>query len=128
MSKIAGFPDGFRLSLTYDTTSCSGNTDHQIIHGRQSDLPAALGGTYGLQDPAKCDIGTATPFIWSGTPPAVVNDFVWFLTLAEDNASTEGSWGKDSSVGERTGPVGLDGNSGKCGITSKSLVNICGQL
>jgi hypothetical protein len=54
------------------------------------------------------------------------SDFLWFVVIATDSQSTEGSWGLASNGAERVGPA-AGGSSGQCGITAKSLVNACGQ-
>jgi plastocyanin len=125
VGKLAGFPDGSRLALTYDTASCAGNTDHQIIHAVGSRLPTVLGGTY-FVSAGVCNIGNSGSFLWSGAPNGPPNDpLVWFLVLAENNTGTEGSWGTDSASNERNGFF-AGGSSGQCGITTKDLSNTCG--
>jgi hypothetical protein len=118
-------PDGSQLQLTFDVTTCTGNTGHQVVYGFGAQLPASLGGTYGLSG-SQC--GGTSPLTWTGVPdPAADPDrLLWFVVLATNGSATEGSWGKNSAAGERTGP-GAGGASGQCGITTKSLTNLCGQ-
>jgi hypothetical protein len=127
VAKVPGFPDGSRLQLTWNAGVCLGAAKYQIAYGLGSDLPAALGGTYGLQPStaAQCAI-TGSPKIWSGVPDPGADStrFLWFTILANNGTTTEGSWGQDSAGGERTGP-GAGGVSGQCGMTSKNLVNTC---
>lgn len=115
---------GVDLSIAYDT-SCPDASDHDVIFGTGADLPATLGGTYAL-DGGSCAVGLSSPFTWTGTPAVAAGEFLWWVIVADDGASTEGSWGKDSSGGERPGP-GTGGASGVCGNTQKSLANACGQ-
>jgi hypothetical protein len=126
VAKVPGFPDGSRLALTYDNTTCTGNTDHQILHSLGSRLPAVLGGTYFLVGSVS-NIGSTGSFLWDGVPAGIVNDpLVWFLVLSESDGGVEGSWGTDSTGTERDG-FGPAGSSGQCGITTKSLSNGCGS-
>jgi len=123
VSKLPGFPDGSRLDLTYDATSCAGNTDHQIVHAPGSGLPSVLGDTY-FPSGGVCNIGSSGSHTWSGVP-APAEPLLWFLVLSEDNSGIEGAWGQDSAGGERNGSS-AGGSSGQCGITTKSLANTCG--
>lgn len=116
-----GTPLGTLLDLTWNTTTCTGNTDHQIIFGSSGTLPAVLGGTYNPPG-GVCAIG-GSPFAWGGVPPPAPFDFLWFLVLATDGANTEGSWGTDSGGGERTGPM-AGGASGQC-VANKDVTNTC---
>ena len=115
--------------LAWDDDSCLGAPEFQIIHGLGSGLPASLGGSYAIQpaSPTQCNIATS-PENWFGVPDPSSDSsrFLWFLVLANDNVSTEGSWGTDGTGAERTGP-GLGGASTQCGSMTKSLVNTCGQ-
>jgi len=133
VTKLAAFPAAERMTLTYDVSSCPlGNTDHQIIYGFGSQLPAAPGGTY-LLSGARCNIGSTSPFVWSGVPDPQVDPsrLLWFLVVTTqipdpvNPAGIEGAWGTDSSGAERSGPVG--GVSGQCDMVTKNLANVCGQ-
>ncbi len=118
---------GSRLSISWDTETCTGDTNYQIIYGGGSQLPTTFAGVYNLSG-RRCNVGTVSPFTWnfvpdpSGDPKA----YIWFLMLATDGATREGSWGQNSGAVERTGP-GAGGSSGECGVTSKDLTNTCGQ-
>ena len=118
---------GSVLSVSWDTATCAGAVDHKIIFGGGSQLPTTLGGVYGLAG-SECNIGTTSPFTWTGVPDPIVDPtrMLWFVVVADDGASTEGSWGKDSAGSERTGPS-PGGVSGLCGATLKDLGNACGQ-
>jgi hypothetical protein len=120
---------GTDLQLTWDTVSCTGATDHHVLYGTRNGFPAALGGTYGLQG-SVCDLGTSSPYTWTGSPdPAVldpVRRLMFILVVADDNGATEGSWGHASQSVERNG-VGANGASNQCGILTKDLGNTCGN-
>ena len=121
--------DGSSLLVRWDTLLCSGNQGHQIVYGVGPGLPASPGGTYKLVG-SVCGLGGSSPFTWSGSPDPTVLDppgrWMWFLVLASDGTTTEGSWGRDSLQQERRG-TGAQGSSGQCGILSKNLSNVCGQ-
>jgi len=118
---------GTSLTLSWDTATCNGAVSHQILWGSGSQLPSAPGGTYSLGGSA-CAIGTTSPFTWTATPNPVpgAGGWIWFLVVATDGASVEGSWGRDARDMERNG-AGASGSSGQCGMTTKSLTNACGQ-
>jgi len=111
-------PNGSRLSLSWN--DCLGSGDHHIVHG----VPSDLGGTYVLSG-STCDVG-CSPYNWtSGVPAPASGAWVWFLVLADDDSTTEGSWGTDSNGGERIG-AGPGGSSGVCSITAKNASTACG--
>jgi plastocyanin len=118
---------GNSLTLIYDTSSCTGAADHHIVFGGGTTFPVAIGGTLGLKG-STCNIGTTSPFVWSPSPPTTTDaeGLVWWLIVADDNATVEGSWGKNSAGNERTGP-GAGGSSAQCGILTKDVSNTCGQ-
>ncbi len=117
---------GNSLSLSYDVITCTGAADHHIVVGGGSTLPSAPGGPFGVAA-ATCNIGKTSPFTWA-SPPTTIDPrgLVWWLIVADDDATVEGSWGKDSAGNERIGP-GVGGSSGLCAITAKDLTNTCGQ-
>jgi hypothetical protein len=128
VAKVTGFPNGDRLSLSWNTGVCLGAAKYQIAYGLGSQLPTVLGGTYGLQPAvpaAQCAI-TASPKLWSGVPDpgADPKHFLWFSLIATNGTTTEGSLGKDSAGGERNGPS-AGGKTGQCSMTLKSVVNTC---
>jgi hypothetical protein len=114
------------VSIDWDVSTCSGATEHHIIYGEGSQLPASPGGVFGVTGSA-CAIG-APPFIWNPTPTAGDGSgLIWWLVVVVDPGSgTEGSWGLDSDGLERLGP-GASGSSGECGVTVKSITNTCGH-
>jgi plastocyanin len=122
VAKLA--PDGSALSVSWDT-ACSA-ADHEILYGYGFGMPGSTGGGYELAG-GVCAIGPASPYSWTGVPPAfpVSTGWVWWLVVATDGAATEGSWGEDGAGTERVGP-GAAGSSGACGIATKSLIDTCG--
>ena len=119
-------PDGTTLSIAWDTATCApANSNHQIVIGRDIDLPTALGNRYGLIF-GLCGIGNNSPFIWNPSPTPASGSFIWWLVLATDNVTTEGSWGKHSGPGERDG-FAAGGHSAQCDVMAKDLTNPCGQ-
>ena len=119
--------DGSVLAIHWDTTTCSGAVDHQILFGYASQLPTSLGGTYGLNG-GVCAIGTDSPVTWANVPPVTPGgtNWLWWLVVATDGAATEGAWGPDSDGVERAGSGG-SGSSGQCGVTGKDLSSTCGH-
>ncbi len=126
LSKLSA--DGANLGVAWDGTLCSGNFGHHIIFGTSGGFPVAPLGPYALVGSA-CAFGASSPYVWNGSPDPSVFDpakrLIWLLVLANDNATTEGSWGRNSLAQERNGP-GLDGCSSQCGILDKSVINTCG--
>ncbi|MCH7780128.1 MAG: hypothetical protein IH848_04720 [Acidobacteria bacterium] len=116
-------PGGANLGVQFDT-GCPDAINHNLIFGISGTLPTVLGGTY-TPAGSQCTIG-ASPFLWNLTPAVPPGNFVWWVLVAEDGVSVEGSWGKDSNVAERNG-VGLNGSSNLCGNVDKDLTNTCGQ-
>jgi len=118
-------PAGTSLSIAFDTATCSGVTNRQIIYGVGSQLPAALGGAFSLTGSA-CAVG-GSPFGWNPAPDVPnPGDLVWWLMTARDASNREGSWGKDSAGQERIGPA-TGGSSGQCGVTTRNISNVCGH-
>ena len=118
--------DGSSLSITWDTAACTGELDHQILHGQKNGFPVSPSGPYTLLG-GTCNIGTVSPFAWTPTPNASDGSgLVWFLIVAENNAGREGSWGKYDATHERNGP-GTSGASNVCGSTNRDVTNVCGH-
>jgi hypothetical protein len=113
------------LSVAWDTTSCWGATDHQILYGVGDQLPGTLGGTFGISG-SQCSIGTLSPFAWSLPSGLMDTELAWWIIVTTNGQTREGSWGADSQRIERSGP-GPFGSSGQCGIGAKDLSNPCGQ-
>ncbi len=120
---VQKFPnDDTRLRLTFDTMTCEGNVGHHLVYGFGSQLPSAPGGTL-LVDGSRCLV--ASPYTWVDVP-VDPSDLLWFLVLANDGGTIEGSWGLDGAGSERQGP-GAGGSSGVCGISAKDTANACGR-
>ena len=117
---------GVNLQISWDTASCTGDTGFHIVFGQKTDLPTAVAGTFSL-DGGVCGMGATSPFTWNQVPDATDgHGLIWWLILANDGGTTEGSWGHGSAPGERQGP-GADGASLVCGVATKSLTNTCGH-
>lgn len=118
-------PAGTSLSIAFDTATCSGVTNRQIIYGVGSQLPTSPGGAFSLTGSA-CSIG-ASPFTWNAVPVAGdATGLLWWLMTAKDASNREGSWGKNGAGQERVGPAG-DGSSAQCGVTTRNISNACGH-
>ena len=119
-------PDGSSLSLSWNNATCTSTNDHQILYGQKTGFPAVPGGIYTLLG-GTCSIGTGTSFTWNPTPNAADGSgLVWFLVVTEDDAGTEGPWGKYNATTERRGP-GANGSSNVCAATDKDLSSACGH-
>lgn len=118
-------PQGTSLAVSWDTTTCLGAVTYNLIWGYGSQLPHAPGGSFALSG-SRCAV--TSPYAWLNSPNPAANPtrLAWFLLVATDGASTEGSWGEDSRGAERVGPA-AGGASGMCGVTAKSVANGCGH-
>lgn len=116
---------GSSLEIAFDSTTCTGAGDTQIVGGIRSDLPSSPGGSYGIRF-SRCDCGTTSPCTWSASPQPTPGQLIWFVMTATDGSTSEGSWGRDSTGNERSGP-GTGGSSGQCGVTGRDLTNACGH-
>jgi hypothetical protein len=127
VAKIPGSPSGSRLVLDADETACLGASNFHIVYGWGSGLSDA-NPVYSIQPASVGQCGIfSLPRTWNNVPDPAVDSsrFLWFLVVATDGQSTEGSWGRASDGAERMGPA-AGGSSGQCGITAKSPVNTCG--
>ncbi len=119
--------DGSSLSISWDTAVCPGAANHQIVHGSAQHLPTARQGLFGTGG-GVCGLGISSPVDWTDVPdPTLVpGGLLWWIVLATDGSTIEGSWSADSDGMERIGP-GPGGSSGECGVTLKDTSNSCGQ-
>jgi hypothetical protein len=125
MTVTATDATGSSLTLNWGNT-CAGATKYHIVFGSRSDLPTAPGGSFSV-DGGVCGVGVAMPFVWNGVPSDTDGSgLLWWMVLADDGASVEGSWGTASSGVERLGP-GTGGVSGVCGMTTRNVSNVCGH-
>lgn len=117
---------GSSLSVTFDTSTCSGSGTRQIIYGQGSQLPSSPGGAFSLSGSA-CGIASS-PFTWNSVPaPTGGTGLVWWLLTVKGPSNKEGSWGKNSAGVERVRVGPGDGSSGQCGVTSRNISNACGH-
>jgi hypothetical protein len=116
---------GNRLRLLFDTSSCAGNIDHQVLFGFGTELPGTPGGIY-QPGGSKCAVG-GSPYTWNNVPDPATDPtgLLWFLIVANDGSTIEGSWSPDGAGNERQGP-GVGGASAECGIVEKDVSNRCG--
>ncbi len=117
--------DGSTLSISWDTTTCSGNDDHAILYGDGSMFPSAPGGAFGMLG-SVCGMGATSPFTWSSVPTAADGTGILWWVMVVTSGAKEGSWGRDSAGIERIGP-GSGGSSGQCGVTQRVVTNTCGH-
>lgn len=116
---------GSGLSVVWDTTSCMGADGHHIVFGFGSQLPSGPAGVYSLGG-SECSVTSPFQWVHSPNPSSDPTGLLWFLVIANDGSTTEGSWGNDSNNHERSGPA-VGGASGQCGFGTKSLANGCGR-
>lgn len=117
--------DGSSLSIAWDTSVCTGDSQHHIIYGDGSMFPASPGGAFGVLG-SVCSLGGTSPFVWSSVPTAADSTGILWWVIAVTSGTTEGSWGTDSAGTERLGP-GTGGSSGQCSVTTLSTTNVCGH-
>ena len=116
---------GDTLSISWDTSVCTGDSEHHILYGDGSMFPTAPGNPFGLLG-SVCAVGGTSPFVWNSVPAAADSTgILWWVIVVKAGAS-EGSWGTDSAGTERLGP-GTSGSSGQCTVTSLSTTNVCGH-
>jgi len=106
--------DGTSLHVTWDTATCTA-PGYSIYYGDLANVPSvALSGS-------QCGIGASGSYEWtSNVPPGNV----FFIIVANDGMTTEGSWGGDYIGGvhhERGGTAA----SGQCGITNRVNGGTC---
>jgi hypothetical protein len=106
--------DGTSLHVTWDTATCTA-PGYNIYYGDLANVSSvALSGS-------QCGIGTGGSYDWtSNVPPGNV----FFIIVANDGMTTEGSWGSDYIGGvhhERGGTAA----SGQCGITNRVNGGTC---
>ncbi len=112
------FPN--RLKVNWDVATCTDAQGYELLFGEESDLPMTYAGPYGLSG-GLCSIGTTGSFNWNNPPCPLPGEFNWFLIVAHDDMSDEGSWGKNS------GPLERNGLTSSVCKPVKSLTNNCGQ-
>jgi outer membrane protein assembly factor BamB len=95
---------GIRLGITWDTaTESCASTDYHLIWGWGSDLQS-----YGVSG-SDCALGASGSHWWL-TSPDTASDWCWFLVVGHDGGTTEGGWGTDSGLNQRSTAA-----SGECG-------------
>jgi hypothetical protein len=101
---------GDTIQISWDASTCPAASYH-LIYGDLADVDslAILG--------SECSIGTTGSFTWNGVPASDL----FYLIVGNDGEVTESSWGVDSDLGERNGPLA----SGECGVTIKNATLTC---
>jgi hypothetical protein len=117
--------DGSSLSISWDTSVCTDDSEHHILYGDGSMFPTAPGNPFGLLG-SVCAMGGTSPFVWSSVPTAADGTGILWWVIVVNTGSSEGSWGTDSAGTERLGP-GSGGSSGQCSVTTLSTTNVCGH-
>ena len=70
-------PDGTDLAISWDTTTCDGADQHNLIFGFGSGLPATPGGGYAPAG-GVCTIGDTSPYVWNASvKPSTATDGLW---------------------------------------------------
>ena len=101
---------GGNISLTWDVATCSG-ADYHVLYGALSSVSTyAISGSY-------CGLGVSGTQTWPGVPAGSL----WFVLVADDDVSTEGSWGTATGGGQRGGTS----VSGQCGMATRSNAGTC---
>jgi plastocyanin len=113
------------LTLHWDTSSCSPLEQHEILYGSGAQLPSTPGGTFDLLG-SRCLLGAGGSYVWTDAPTPGAGELVWWLLVAYNDGSGEGSWGRGSDALERNSPF-PGGVSGQCGNFTKDLANTCPQ-
>jgi subtilisin-like proprotein convertase family protein len=98
------------MHLNWDVAGCPA-TNYHLVFGSLAGLP-----TYTV-DGGVCGLGPLGSYDWTGVP---VGD-AWFVVVADDAKSTEGSWGRDSTGLDRNGTAA----SAMCGFTVRSNAGAC---
>jgi hypothetical protein len=101
---------GGTIDLSWDVATCT-SPNHHVIYG---DLGSVASITVAG---ASCNLGTSGSALWSGVPAGDL----WFVVVGDDAASTEGSWGTDSTGAERGGSA----TSGQCGLGTRDDSGVC---
>jgi hypothetical protein len=103
--------DGSTISVTWDVAACAAKGYHTIFG------PLSGVSTYQTSG-GRCGMGVSGSSTWSSVPAGDL----WFVVAADDNASTEGTWG-NRTVG------GLAMNnatpSGVCGMVNRINLATC---
>jgi hypothetical protein len=101
---------GSAITLDWDASVCPAAGYH-LLYGPldQVGAYATSGGVCGL-DPTGHSL-------WSGVPAASL----WYVLVADDDASLEGNWGADSTGSPRRGGTA----SNRCGMTTRSNAGSC---
>jgi len=114
--------DGSSLTLTWDTRTCPA-AGYRVLASFGSRMPPASPGLY-VPVISRCDV--VSPYPWFAVPDPSLDEsgLIWWLIVADDGETVEGSWGLTSGGAERDGP-GAGGSSGQCGAVTKDVGGVC---
>jgi hypothetical protein len=110
MTASRGDASGSTINLTWDVSACAGK-DYHTVYGPLADLA-----TYQIAG-GVCGMGTSGSYAWTGAPPSNL----WFVVVADDASTIEGSWGS-RSTGD---PMNGAGASGVCSISGRVNLSVC---
>jgi lysyl endopeptidase len=101
---------GGAIDLTWDVSSCTG-ADYHLLYGSLASLSS-----YAISGSA-CNLGTSGASSW----PAVPAGSLWFVVVSDDDLSTEGTWGENSTGAPRGGAS----SSAQCSMTTRNNAGTC---
>jgi hypothetical protein len=102
-------PGGTAIDVTWDVSTCV-STNYHILFGDLASIASyTIGGS-------ACAIGVSGSYAWGSVPAGNL----WFVLVADDAISKEGSWGTGTG-GERGGASA----SGQCGMTTRENSGTC---
>ncbi len=108
VSSVTGFASS--LHLSWDAATCVAKNNH-LLYGALQNLSSYA------PDGAVCGLGPIGSYDWAGVPAGDL----WFLVVADDAVSREGTWGTDGTGAHRSGTTA----SGFCGFTTRSNAGTC---
>jgi len=111
MKASRGNADGSTINLTWDVAACAGKGYHTIFGPLSGVATYQTSGGF-------CGMGVSGSSAWTASPAGDL----WFVVAADDNLSTEGTWGSRS-------PAGMAMNnatpSSVCGMTNRIDLATC---
>jgi hypothetical protein len=101
------------IDVRYDVSWCTAATGYHILYGDLDNVRNLATNTLSAIGGAACAIGTSGFYTWRPNEPTGRD--LWFVVVADDGVSTEGSWGTGTN-GERGGAT----PSGRCSMTTRA--------
>jgi outer membrane protein assembly factor BamB len=95
------------LNITWDaeTSNCA-SVGYHLIWGWGSDIE------FCIVSGSDCTLDASGGHLWT-TAPDTSSNWCWFLVVGNDGSTTEGGWGTDSELNQRS-----TGASGECGMVA----------